>query len=107
MHLKDDHENEMKNMQKRFEKENEENKIKFDRVIEEKELMKKDLANANQDNEELRRNIDKNNRIYFEGVKKLENERRRGGKLPGQPQKPRSAFFLWVNAEGRDMTKVL
>ena len=37
---------------------------------------------------------------------KLENERRRGGKLPGQPQKPRSAFFLWLNAVGRAKTKV-
>jgi len=30
---------------------------------------------------------------------------RRRGKLSGQPQKPRSAFFLWLNAEGRDKTK--
>ena len=31
---------------------------------------------------------------------------KRRGKLPGQPQKPRSAFFLWLNAEGRVKTKV-
>merc|ERR1719370_2466549 len=30
---------------------------------------------------------------------------KRRGKLPGQPQKPRSAFFLWLNAEGRVKTK--
>merc|ERR1712013_108962 len=36
---------------------------------------------------------------------KLGSEMRRRGKLPGQPQKPRSAFFLWANAEGRDKTK--
>ena len=37
---------------------------------------------------------------------KLGDKLRRRGKLPGLPQKPRSAFFLWVNAEGRDKTKV-
>ena len=76
MHLKDNHKQEMMNMRKRFEKENEENKIKLDKVIEENDLMRKDLANTNQENEELRRNIMKNKEIYFEGVKKLEKENR-------------------------------
>ena len=76
MHLKDNHKQEMMYMRKRFEKENEENKIKLDKVIEENDLMRKDLANTNQENEELRRKILKNNDIYFEGVKKLEKENR-------------------------------
>jgi hypothetical protein len=27
-------------------------------------------------------------------------------KLPGQPKKPMSAYFMWLNAEGRDRVKV-
>ena len=34
------------------------------------------------------------------------NLQKKKTKLPGQPKRPMSAYFLWLNSEGRDKIKV-
>merc|ERR1712130_421174 len=38
---------------------------------------------------------------------KGEGKAKKKTKLPGQPKRPMSAYFLWLNSEGRDKIKVL
>ena len=37
---------------------------------------------------------------------KGEGKAKKKTKLPGQPKRPMSAYFLWLNSEGRDKIKV-
>ena len=44
--------------------------------------------------------------VTLDNIWSFRSKKKKKTKLPGQPKKPMSAYFMWLNEEGRESIKV-